>query len=101
MPDTGTMVIDTGEHHRRMPRAVAMVHLYGPRGGHLGSTLIDRHDAETAMRRLSAVASPPATALDSLLNAAEAVAKMSGFTLAQLDDIERLRNVLKQFGRNV
>lgn len=52
MDATGRMVIDKPAGHEEGFGAVATVNLYGPRGGYIGSTPIDRRDAETAAKRL-------------------------------------------------
>lgn len=52
---TGAMVISRPNHsHERANGAVALVHLYGPRGGEAGSVLIDSKDAKEAINRLQA-----------------------------------------------
>lgn len=69
----GTLVISRTNDH---PFAAARVHLYGPRGGIIGSTLIAKDDAQEAMSRLRQFAGPgseSASKLDTLLDAAEAV----------------------------
>lgn len=56
MPITGTMIVSRPNHsHERANGAVALIHLYGPRGGEAGSVLIDRHDAKSAIARLQSM----------------------------------------------
>lgn len=51
---TGTMNVDRPAGHESANGAVAQIHLYGPRGGYIGSAYIDRADAERAIARLDA-----------------------------------------------
>lgn len=54
MSITGTMVVSkpsTPAEHAA--GAVALIHLYGTRGGSVGSVLVDRIDAERAIARLT------------------------------------------------
>jgi len=50
---TGTMVVSRPSGFEAGHGAVALVHLYGPRGGEVGSVYVDRVDAERAIARLS------------------------------------------------
>lgn len=54
-PVTGNMVVSRpSSSFERGAGAVALVHLYGPRGGDAGAVLIDRKDAQAAIDRLTA-----------------------------------------------
>lgn len=52
---TGTMTVDRPSGHETGNGAVAQIHLYGPRGGYIGSAYIDRADAQRAIARLTAL----------------------------------------------
>lgn len=70
---TGTLSIQRTNDD---PSAVARVDLYGPRGGDIGSTLISERNAREAINRLESFIGPssrPASKLDALIDAAEAV----------------------------
>jgi hypothetical protein len=70
---TGTLSIQRTNDD---PSAVARVDLYGPRGGDIGSTLISERNAREAINRLESFIGPsskPASKLETLIDAAEAV----------------------------
>lgn len=71
MSNLGTLIVSRTNDD---PDAVARVHLYGPRGGIMGSVLIGSDDAHDAIKQLGRLLNhtTPASKLDSLLNAAEA-----------------------------
>jgi hypothetical protein len=51
MPRTGTIVVDRAAGGDAP--AIAVVHLYGPRGGYIGSATVKAGDARVAAARLT------------------------------------------------